>query len=219
MKVIRSNSTGLALGRVTATIALSAILLLAINVASAHAITRPEVIKRAKHWIKKKVKYSQTRYYQGYRRDCSGFVSMAWKLKRSYTSSSIRGVSRRINPSILKPGDAVRRTGHVEIFAGWKNKRKRTYYALLESTYGKPTMRKVKRFKRGYSALRRRGIKDAPPKKKKVAPKPAPKPIPPAPVIPPAPQPSVPETSIETSVSTLPTDTPSDIATSVPALP
>jgi hypothetical protein len=136
------------------------------DVAQAHTITRKEVIKRANHWIKKKVRYSQSSYYQGYRRDCSGFVSMAWKLRGSYTSSSIRGVARRISASRLKPGDAVRRSGHVEIFGGWKNKRKRTYWALEESNYGKPALRKVKRFKRGYSALRLRGIKDAPPKPK-----------------------------------------------------
>lgn len=207
------------MSRVTITVVLSAILLLAMNVATAQAITRKEVIKRANHWIKKKVMYSQSRYYKGYRRDCSGFVSMAWKLKRSYTSSSIRGVAKRINPNRLKPGDAVRRPGHVEIFAGWKNKRKRTYYALLESQSGKPAMRKVKRFKRGYSALRRRGIKDNPPKKK-VAPKLAPRPAPtPIPVIPPAPLPSDPTTSTETSASTLPTDTPCDTATPLPVLP
>jgi hypothetical protein len=210
VKVIRTNSTGSTAGRVTLTVVLSAILLLAANVASAHAITRTEVIKRANHWIKKKVKYSQSSYYQGYRRDCSGFVSMAWKLRHSYTSSSIRGVARRISASRLKPGDAVRRSGHVEIFGGWKSKRKRTYWALEESTWGKPALRKVKRFKRGYSALRLRGIKDAP--KKKVTPKPAP-------VIPPAPAPSVPETSAETSASTPPTDTPCDTATPLPVLP
>jgi hypothetical protein len=215
VKVIRANSTGLAIGRVTLTVVLSAILFLAMNVASAHAITRKEVIKRANHWIKKRVKYSQSSYYQGYRRDCSGFVSMAWKLRHSYTSSSIRGVARRISASRLKPGDAVRRSGHVEIFGGWKSKRKRTYWALEESTWGKPALRKVKRFKRGYSALRLRGIKDAPPKKK-VAPRPAPKP---APVIPPVPVPSVPETSTETSASTPPTDTPCDTATPLPVLP
>jgi hypothetical protein len=209
VKVSRSISIGSAVGRVALTVVLSAIMFSAINVAPAQAITRKEVIKRANHWIKKKVMYSQSRYYRGYRRDCSGFVSMAWKLKRSYTSSSIRGVARRISASRLKPGDAVRRTGHVEIFAGWKSKRKRTYWALLESQSGKPAMRKVKRFKRGYSALRLRGIKDDP---KKVAPKRRP-------VIPPAPLPSVPTTSTEPSSSTLPTDTPSDTVTPTPVLP
>jgi hypothetical protein len=141
---------------------LSTAALLAPAEAEARSITRTEVIKRANHWIKKKVRYSQSSYYQGYRRDCSGFVSMAWKLKGSYTSSSIRSVAKRISAKRLKPGDAVRRPGHVEIFGGWKNKRKRTYWALEESSWGKPALRRVKRFKGGCSALRLKGIKDAP---------------------------------------------------------
>jgi hypothetical protein len=211
VKVSRSIPIGSVAGRVALTVVLSAIMFSTINVAPAQAITRKEVIKRANHWIKKKIRYSQSAYYQGYRRDCSGFVSMAWKLKHSYTSSSIRGVARRISASRLKPGDAVRRTGHVEIFGGWKNKRKRTYWALEESTWGKPALRKVKRFKSGYSALRLRGIKEDPPKKK-VTPRPRP-------IIPPVPSPSVPTTSTETSGSTLPTDTPDDTSTPQPLLP
>jgi hypothetical protein len=146
------------------TVALSAIMILATFVAPAHAITRPEVMKRANHWVKKKVRYSQSSYYQGYRRDCSGFVSMAWKLKTSYTSSSIRSVGKRISVNSLKPGDAVRRTGHVEIFGGWKNKSKRQYWALEESDWGKPALKRVKTFKRGQSALRLPGIADSDPK-------------------------------------------------------
>jgi len=143
--------------------------------APAHAITRPKVIKRAKHWVKKRVMYSQNSYYRGYRRDCSGFVSMAWKLKTSYTSSTIRKKAKRISWRKLRPGDAVRRPGHVEIFAGWKNKKKRRYIALEQSTWGKPALRKVKTFKRGYSALRYKGIKER--KVRKILkPKPAPKP-------------------------------------------
>lgn len=191
MKVSRVVPVLSAIGRSVATVALSATFLLATNVATAHAITRPEVIKRANHWIKKKVRYSQSGYYQGYRRDCSGFVSMAWKLKSSYTSSSIRSRARRISASRLKPGDAVRRSGHVEIFGGWKSKRKRLYYALEESTWGKPALRRVKKFKRGYSALRLKGIKEVV-KAKRVVPTP----------IPPAPLPSDPPASSEPSGST-----------------
>jgi hypothetical protein len=169
--------------------------MLAGNVAPAHAITRTEVLKRANSWIKKHVKYSQSAYYQGYRRDCSGFVSMAWKLKTSYTSSDIGSVAHKISWSRLKPGDAVRRPGHVEIFAGWKNKRKRQYWALEESTWGLPALRKVKKFKSGYTALKLRGIKDAP------------KPKPVTPIVPPVPAPSVPPTSTGTSASPDPAGT------------
>jgi len=160
VKVSRVVHVLSAIGRSVVTVALSATFFFATNVATAHAITRPEVIKRANHWIKKRVPYSQSGYYQGYRRDCSGFVSMAWKLKSSYTSSSIRSKAHRISVNSLRPGDAVRRSGHVEIFGGWKSKRKRQYWALEESQSGKPAQRRVKKFKRGYSALRLKGIKE-----------------------------------------------------------
>ena len=185
-----------AIGRRVVTVALSAVIMMAAHVAPAHAITRTEVLKRANHWIKKKVQYSQSSYYQGYRRDCSGFVSMAWKLKTSYTSSDIGSTAHKISWRKLKPGDAVRRPGHVEIFAGWKNKRKRQYWALEESTWGKPALRAVKKFKSGYTALKRRGIKEA------VKPKPV------APIVPPVPTPSNPPTgSVDTTPSTPATDT------------
>jgi len=142
-------------------------------VPQAHAITRQRVLKRANHWIKKRVKYSQSSYYRGYRRDCSGFVSMAWRLKRSYTSSTIHTKARRISWRSLRPGDAVRRPGHVEIFRKWKSKRHRTYIALEESTWGKPALRRVKHYASGCSALRYRHITKPKAKKhKKATPKP-----------------------------------------------
>lgn len=184
-----------ATSRRVVTVALSAVLMLVAHAAPAHAITRTEVLKRANSWIKKRVQYSQSSYYQGYRRDCSGFVSMAWKLKTSYTSSDIGTRAHKISWRKLKPGDAVRRPGHVEIFAGWANKRAHKYWALEESTWGKPALRAVKQFKSGYTALKLRGIKDVV------------KPTPVTPIILPAPQPSEPPTSgIGTSPSEPATD-------------
>ncbi|MDR3686904.1 MAG: hypothetical protein P4L93_08120 [Coriobacteriia bacterium] len=196
MKVSSRVRSVSALSRQVVTVALSAVVLLAGHAAPAQAITRAEVLKRANTWIKKHVQYSQSSYYHGYRRDCSGFVSMAWKLKSSYTSSDIGSVAHKISWSKLKPGDAVRRSGHVEIFDGWKNKKKRQYWALEESQSGKPALRAVKQFKGGYSALVLRGIKDAP------------KLVPATPIIAPAPAPSVPPTgSIDTTPSTPTTGT------------
>jgi hypothetical protein len=202
-----------ATGRRVVTVALSAVIMLAGHVPAAHAITRATVLKRANHWIKKRVQYSQSSYYQGYRRDCSGFVSMAWKLKKSYTSSTIGSKAKKISWRKLKPGDAVRRPGHVEIFAGWKNKSKRQYWALEESTWGKPALRRVKKFKSGYTALKLRGIKEAP------------KPKPPVkkPVIPPAPKPSTPPTSSTGTTPSAPTTDaalwPSMVRITLPAAP
>jgi cell wall-associated NlpC family hydrolase len=82
-------------------------------------ITRAEVISRAKNWWDRKVPYSQTAYAwdvnkgKKYRTDCSGFVSMAWKLTSSRTTSTLDGVATRISWANLKPGDMILRNGHV----------------------------------------------------------------------------------------------------------
>lgn len=126
---------------------------------SAGAITRSEIIARSKKWVAKRVPYSQSRYYRGYRQDCSGFVSMAWNLKRSYTSRTISSRARRVAISKLKPGDVVWKPGHVSIFGGWKNKRKRTYYALEQTTWGSHAKKRVRAIPRNAKGLRRDGLK------------------------------------------------------------
>jgi hypothetical protein len=126
--------------------------------ARAHAITRTKILKRARVWVKKRVPYSQSGYRRGYRRDCSGFVSMAWGLKKSYTTRTISKRARRIHISSLKPGDAVLIPGHVSIFGGWKSKRKRTYWAFEETTWGSHAKRRVRRIPHGAKALRRKGL-------------------------------------------------------------
>ncbi len=127
--------------------------------APASAITRQKIIKRANYWVKKRVPYSQHSTYRGYRRDCSGFVSMSWKLGKSYSTSDISRRAKRIKVSSLKPGDAVLIPGrHVSIFGGWKNKRKRTYYALEETTWGSHAKKRVRKIPHGARALRRKGV-------------------------------------------------------------
>lgn len=90
-------------------------------------ITRAEVIARAKDWWDRRVPYSQTAYAwdvnhgKTYRTDCSGFVSMAWKLTSSRTTSTLDEVSTRIAWSALKPGDMILRNGHVKLFEKWAN--------------------------------------------------------------------------------------------------
>jgi len=140
-----------------------------IHTVPASAITRAQVIKRANTWVKKRVPYSQSGYYKGYRRDCSGMVSMAWKLKRSYTSRTIGSVAKRVSKSKLRPGDAIHTPGHVAIFGGWANRAHTKYIALEQSGRGKPALKRVKTWRRGATALRLRGIKNNPPKKRKVA--------------------------------------------------
>jgi len=159
--------------------------------APAHAITRAKILKRANHWVHKRVRYSQRSYYRGYRRDCSGFVSMAWGLKKSYTTRTISKRARRIRISSLRPGDAVLTRGHVSIFGGWKSKRKHTYYALEETTWGSHAKKHVRKIPHHAKALRRKGLTKP---RRRVAP--VRRPI----VIPPTPSPSTqPTVSVPTS--------------------
>jgi hypothetical protein len=135
----------------------------------ARVITRAQVMKRASQWVKRRVPYSQHRTYGGYRQDCSGFVSMAWQLGRSYTSRSLGSVSRRVSRSVAKHGDAVWTPGHVVIFGGWKNRRAGTFYAYEEPTWGGVAHRRVRKLTAHTRFLRRRGIIDSP-RRRRIAP-------------------------------------------------
>jgi len=157
-----------AIRRLTIAIALAMAFTFLIHTVPASAITRAQVIKRANTWVKKRVPYSQSGYYKGYRRDCSGMVSMAWKLKRSYTSRTLGAVARRVSKSKLRPGDAIHTPGHVAIFGGWANRAHTKYIALEQSGRGKPAHKRVKTWRRGATALRLRGIKNNPPKRRVV---------------------------------------------------
>ena len=125
---------------------------------TAHAITRTTVLDRAHTWVAKKVIYSQTSWYAGYRRDCSGFVSMAWKLGRSYTSRTIHAVATRVPLAKLRPGDAVHTPGHIALFVKWANKAHTRYVAMEESMWGHPAMHHVRSLGRGATGLRYRHI-------------------------------------------------------------
>ncbi|MFK3980799.1 FG-GAP repeat domain-containing protein [Micromonospora sp. NPDC050397] len=93
------------------------------------SITRAEVLARAQYWVDRRFTYSQARSApdssgRDYRTDCSGLVSMAWHLGTSYTTDSFPDSGQiRTLPSLhsLKPGDAVLRSGHMELFSHWKN--------------------------------------------------------------------------------------------------
>jgi len=120
-------------------------------------ISRKAVVSRGAKWVSKRVSYSQSRYYNGYRTDCSGFVSMAWGARTSYTTGTISGAARRISASQLKPGDAVLYSGHVVLFVKWKNKRAGTFVAYEQANSAKDCIKSVKRLKGG-KALRYRKI-------------------------------------------------------------
>ncbi|MFJ8631684.1 peptidoglycan-binding protein [Streptomyces sp. NPDC093568] len=105
------------------------------------ATTRAEIIKRAKKWVAAKVPYSMSKYWSdGYRQDCSGFVSMAWKLPGNEWTGSLGQYGVRITKADLQPGDMLlfhnlanpQKGSHVVIFGGWTD-HTHTYYIAYEA--------------------------------------------------------------------------------------
>ncbi|MEV4924332.1 FG-GAP repeat domain-containing protein [Streptomyces roseoverticillatus] len=91
-------------------------------------ITRSETLKRADTWVGKGIRYSQTGSYKGHRTDCSGYVSMVWRLSTDMTTDTFgpRGVTQKIKKGDLKAGDALLmpksdRAGHIVLFDKWVN--------------------------------------------------------------------------------------------------
>jgi hypothetical protein len=137
------------------------------------AVSRATIKKRAQNWIDRKIPYSQSHYAtepgasKKYRQDCSGYVSMAWHAKTSYTTLSITEVSHGIAYKSLKNGDAVWYRhdghGHIVLFMGWTSsahtkfnvwEEKGTGYVALKTTY---TVKYAK--SAGFSAIRYDHIK------------------------------------------------------------
>lgn len=103
---------------------------------------RKTAITRGFSWFDRNVPYSQSRYFEGYRTDCSGFVSMAWQLGTSYTTASFvsgGGESFLLGSyGALRPGDAlVRRrngAGHIVMFLGWNDAAKTSACVIEQSS-------------------------------------------------------------------------------------
>ncbi|KOU66441.1 membrane protein [Streptomyces sp. MMG1533] len=110
--------------------------------AKAPTTTRADIVKRAKEWVAAKVPYSMTGYWSdGYRQDCSGFVSMAWNLPGNEWTGSLDQYGVRIAKDDLQPGDILlfhnpadpEDGSHVVIFGGWTDYT-HTYYIAYEET-------------------------------------------------------------------------------------
>ncbi|MFD8955210.1 hypothetical protein ACFV0B_40875 [Streptomyces xanthophaeus] len=109
-------------------------------------VTREQVIARAKHWVDRRVSYSQGRWWKdeatggSYRQDCSGFVSMAWQLKESLTTQSLPAVADRLSGfDQLEAGDALDHpAAHAVLFGGWTDKAKGDFVYYSESRSGRP---------------------------------------------------------------------------------
>ncbi|MEU9849830.1 peptidoglycan-binding protein [Streptomyces sp. NPDC047985] len=102
--------------------------------------TRAAIINRAKKWVSAQVPYSMSRYWHdGYRQDCSGFVSMAWNLPGNEWTGSLARYATRIARKDLQPGDILlfhnpsdpNKGSHVTIFGGWTDYT-HTHYTAYE---------------------------------------------------------------------------------------
>ncbi|MBQ0999348.1 peptidoglycan-binding protein [Streptomyces sp. RK62] len=100
--------------------------------------TRKEIIDRAKKWVAAKVPYSMYKFWSdGYRQDCSGFVSMAWSLPGNEWTGSLAQYGVRITKKDLQPGDILlfhnpadpQKGSHVVLFGGWADDTHSSYVA------------------------------------------------------------------------------------------
>lgn len=133
MKVHERVFTTAVFGRIAAALAAAVMSITLAVPQPAGAITRGEIIERADGWVRVHTPYNQSGYYGGYRRDCSGFVSMAWRIDQSLTTRTMGEKATRIKAARLKPGDAVLMPGHIVIFQRWSD-RKRGIYVSMESS-------------------------------------------------------------------------------------
>jgi hypothetical protein len=103
---------------------------------AARAVTGATAIARAKVWVDRGITYSQSTTYQGYRMDCSGYVSMAWGLaKPGYTTYTLPKVGKYIIKGALRPGDALLDPNyHVVLFEKWADSAHTSYWAYEESS-------------------------------------------------------------------------------------
>ncbi|MFJ1869302.1 peptidoglycan-binding protein [Streptomyces sp. NPDC088097] len=116
--------------------------------ALAKRIDRTTIINRAKTWLDARVPYSMSEYWSdGYRQDCSGYVSMAWNLGTNEWTGSLDTFATKITKEELLPGDMLlfhnpadpNKGSHVVLFGGWADET-RTHYVAYEQT--RPTTRK-----------------------------------------------------------------------------
>lgn len=110
--------------------------------ARAPSTSRAEIMERALSWVTQRVPYRVTSYWaDGYRQDCSGYVSMAWNLPGNEWTGSLAQYGERITKEELRPGDMLlfhnasdpHAGSHVVLFGGWTNSA-RSHYVAYEQT-------------------------------------------------------------------------------------
>jgi FG-GAP-like repeat len=111
------------------------------------SISAADIIVRGALWVDEKVPYSQHAYFpdlQGhaYRTDCSGFISMAWHLRKSLTTLTLPEVAVALGAvgdySKLQPGDMLDSTAarHAVLFVRWADPRRSTAVVMEEAHPG-----------------------------------------------------------------------------------
>ena len=119
--------------RILLALALSLVLVAGTAIEAA-AITRTDIIARAKRWVDLEVAYNQGSYFESYRQDCSGMMSMAWRLDRSYSSRTLEPSGIKISRDELQPGDMLLKYDyHAAVFYKWANSDHTWYWALEQS--------------------------------------------------------------------------------------
>ncbi|MFE5740361.1 peptidoglycan-binding protein [Streptomyces celluloflavus] len=108
------------------------------------SLTRQQILARAQTWVDARVPYVWNGYWSdGYRQDCSGFISMAWGLSANHWTGDIHNWGVRISKDALQPGDMLlyhnpanpQKGSHVVLFAGWTDS-SHTRYVVMESAGG-----------------------------------------------------------------------------------
>jgi len=107
--------------------------------------SRSSIIDRGNVWVNNRVPYDQNGDYDGWREDCSGFVSMTWSLEKpGLTTSTLPSVSHKISKDELQAGDILlNEQEHVVLFAGWANTDRTLYIAMEETKPGEGTVKRV----------------------------------------------------------------------------
>jgi hypothetical protein len=108
-------------------------------------VSRTTMTDRAKAWLAAHVPYNQEQLYQGYREDCSGYVSFCWETsKPGYTTFTMPQISHEISKDELQPGDVLLcTTEHVVLFGGWDDASHTQYFAYEETRPGEGTVGRV----------------------------------------------------------------------------
>ncbi|MDF9816246.1 peptidoglycan-binding protein [Streptomyces sp. SPB162] len=105
-------------------------------------LTRDQILDRAQLWVDAQVPYSLSALWSdGYRQDCSGFISMAWGLGTNAWTGSLPEYATRIERDALQPGDILlfhnqanpEKGSHAVIFGGWADSDHRLYTAMEQT--------------------------------------------------------------------------------------